>query len=227
MDLGFWLWCGYASQAIGLVYTSVGRSAFITSLNLVFVPTIVALGGRRIPIRLWISAGLALVGTALLCHDQSGGFNRGDLWTLVTAVTYAAYIVRLEKYANRFETMRLTAAQLCSVAVLSVAWAGFDLHGSITPDLARTTETGWICLLYLGIAATAVTTWLQALGQRSVSGPAASLLYTMEPVWATGFAWAVAGEHPGLIGGLGACLILIAAAWSQVRSYGGRSNAAG
>jgi drug/metabolite transporter (DMT)-like permease len=110
-ELGFWLWCGYASQAVGLATTTVGRSAFITSLNVVFVPALAALGGRRVAARVWVAAALALIGTSLLCNDGARP-NAGDAWTMVTAATYAIYIIRLERYTARFRSMPLTAVQL-------------------------------------------------------------------------------------------------------------------
>ena len=76
----------------------------------------------------------------------------------------------------------------------------------------------WVSLgavAYLGVVTTALTTWLQAVGQRTVPGPQASLLYTMEPVWASLFAWLIAGESFGPTGWAGAALILAAAVGSQ------------
>jgi len=220
VELGFWLWCGYASQAVGLAETSVGRSAFITSLNVVFVPALAALGGRRVPPRVWAAAALALLGTGLLCND--GHPNIGDAWTLVTAVTYAVYIIRLERYTSRFPSMPLTAVQLWVVALFSAGWVGADLHTAVVhvggwaglPRLWSLPSVAWAQVFYLGIAATALTTWLQAIGQKTVPGPQASLLYTLEPVWAALFAW----EGFGLAGWAGAGLILaaaIGASWGQ------------
>ncbi len=224
LELGFWLWCGYASQAVGLAGTTVGRSAFITSLNVVCVPVLAALGGGRIQPRVWMAAALAVIGTGLLCND-GGRPNAGDVWTLMTAVTYAVYIVRLERYTCRFPSMPLTAVQLWAVALISAGWVGTDLAVHTSSGRAAgwagahrlwtlPSET-WAEVVYLGVAATALTTWLQAIGQKTVPGPQASLLYTLEPVWAALFAWIGAGESFGRPGWAGAALILAAAIGSQ------------
>lgn len=39
MELAFWLFVGYASQTLGLAHTSASRSAFITALSVVLVPS--------------------------------------------------------------------------------------------------------------------------------------------------------------------------------------------
>jgi len=223
-ELGFWLWCGYASQAVGLAETTVGRSAFITSLNVVFVPTLAVLGGRRVPPRIWAAAAMALVGTSMLCND-GGRPNAGDGWTLITAATYAVYIIRLERYTSRYPSMPLTSVQLWAVVVLSAGWALVELTFRHTPgsgagwvDLPQRWSLPWQMwaqVVYLGIIATALTTWLQAIGQKSVPGPQASLLYTLEPVWASLFAWMGSGEGFGRWGWAGAALILVAAIASQ------------
>lgn len=215
LELGFWLWCGYASQAVGLLYTTPGRSAFITALNVVFVPALAALFGRRIGIKVWLAAAVALGGTALLSYDQ-GSPNAGDAWTLVCAITYAVYILRLEAWTSQFRAMPLTAVQLAVVALMSVAWIGTErlVAGDFTlPALPTWKQT--LAVVYLALVATAVTTWLQTIGQRTVPGPQAALLYTTEPVFAFIFTWMMIGEMFALQGAIGAAAILVAAIWSQ------------
>src|SRR2546423_12059531 len=45
LELGFWLWAGFLTQAIGLQYTAAGRGAFVTSLSVIFVPLLTMLAG--------------------------------------------------------------------------------------------------------------------------------------------------------------------------------------
>jgi drug/metabolite transporter (DMT)-like permease len=213
LELSFWLWAGYATQAIGLVYTTASRSAFVTSLNVIFVPIFIAMTGKRVSWIIWAAAATALGGAALLSYD-GGSPNVGDLWTLGCAVTYAVYIIRLEHFAGRFRSKPLTAVQLWGVAALSGIWAGGEIAAGAgwgewsLPTIAD--------VVYLGTIATALTTWLQAIGQRGIPGTHASLLYTTEPVFASVFAYMVFGERLGDQGMIGAGLILLAAVASQV-----------
>ncbi|BAW01492.1 transporter [Thermus thermophilus] len=200
MELAFWLLLGYASQAIGLQYTSASRSAFITALNVVLVPLLLSLAGRRVG-RAGVAALLAFLGVGLLSYDPNQPpFNVGDLWTLVTAVTYALYIVRLEVHAKAIPSLPLTAVQVVGTALLAGPWALWE--GGLS------WEVPWGAVLYLGVVATALTTWLQTWGQRHVPAPQAAVLYTLEPVWATLFAFLLLGERMGLTGALGAFLVI-------------------
>jgi drug/metabolite transporter (DMT)-like permease len=211
-ELGVWLWLGFATQTIGLRYTTVGRSAFITSLHVIFVPVFAGILGRGSRRMVWIAAAIALLGVGLLSNDGSPP-NLGDLWTLVCAITFALYITRLETFTTVLPTAALTAAHLWVVVLLSAAWVFIP---SPNHPLTPSSPLPWRTILYLGVAATAVTTWLQTLGQKSVSAPHAAVLYTLEPVWAVFFGWLIMNERLGARGWLGAILILGAAVLTQV-----------
>ncbi|MDB5298262.1 MAG: putative permease, superfamily [Phycisphaerales bacterium] len=212
-ELSFWLWAGYATQAVGLQYTTVSRSAFVTSLNVVFVPLLTAVAGRRVGAVVWVAAGLALGGAGLLSYDGSPP-NAGDAWTLACAAAFAAYIVRLERFAVRFPTIPLTAVQLWGVTAMSLPWMAAEATAG-GAGWGRWTVGVAVAIAYMGVVATLATTWLQAVGQRVVPGTHASLLYTTEPVFASAIAIAWFGDHLGATGWAGAGLILVAAAGSQ------------
>jgi drug/metabolite transporter (DMT)-like permease len=211
-ELGLWLWLGFATQTIGLRYTTVNRSAFITSMHVILVPALTALLGRIARPIIWIAAALALLGVALLSHDGSPP-NIGDLWSAACALSFAIYITRLETFTSKLPTAPLTAAHLWIVVILSAAWT---FTPSPSHPLTPSSPIPWPAILYLGIAATAVTTWLQTLGQKWVTAPRAAVLYTLEPVWAAFFGWIILHEKLGLTGWLGAILILTAAVLTQI-----------
>jgi drug/metabolite transporter (DMT)-like permease len=208
IELGIWLWLGFATQTAGLKYTSIGRSAFITSLHIIFVPVFAGILGRGSRLMIWIAAATALIGVGLLSNDGSPP-NRGDWWTLLCAISFAAYITRLETFTAVMSTASLTAVHLWVVALLSGGWVAVE-HPIVT-------SIPWGQILYLGLAATAMTTWLQTLGQKFVAAPHAAVLYTMEPVWAVFFGWWILNERLGLSGWAGAILIIVAAVLTQRR----------
>ena len=205
-ELGVLLWLGFATQTIGLATTTVGRSAFITSLHVIVVPMLGTIGRRKTTASIWIAAVTAVVGVGLLCHDGSPP-NRGDLWTLLCAISWAVYIVRLERWMTILPAGPLTAAQLVVVTSLSAGWL-IESHPAVGP-------IPWIAIGYLGVAATAATTWFQAVGQKSVPAPQAAVLYTLEPVWAALFGGLVLHELLGPRGIIGVTFIVLAAVTSQ------------
>ncbi|GAA5534342.1 DMT family transporter [Deinococcus aluminii] len=208
--LGAWLIAGYGTQTIALQTTGANRAAFFTALSVVLVPVWLTFAQRRpLPLALWLALPLAVAGLALLSWE-GGALVVGDAWALACAVTYAGFIVALERTATRHEALRFTFAQLAAVTLLAWVWAGLAAPAQLWPPSAA-----WGPLLYLGIAATALTTLLQTVGQRSVSAAEASLIYVLEPVTAALFSFLLIGERVGLRGTLGGLLVVGATVLSQ------------
>lgn len=76
-------------------------------------------------------------------------------------------------------------------------------------------------ILYLAVVTTALTNWMQALGQRSIPAERAAVIYAMDPVYAAGFAYLLLGESLGPAGIAGAGIITGTALWSQGQQASG------
>lgn len=206
-ELGLVLFVGYATQTIGLQYTSVHRSAFLTALNVFFVPLFLSYFGHRLSRRIWLASLLAIAGVGLLSYDVVPP-NWGDLWSLGTAIAYAIYIIRLGYYGQTHPALALSAVQLWVSAIFATLWAVFSQPAWFAP--AQLAQLPWGALMYLAIACTTVTTLLQAWGQQRVSASQSAVLFTLEPVWASVFAFVLLGETLGLQGLIGAALVITA-----------------
>ena len=205
IELGMWLGAGYLTQAAGLRDTSVGRAAFISTMFVILVPLGAVLRGRRVALLVWAAAVVAAAGVALLSFD-GGAPNTGDAWCVVSAVIWAFYITRLEHFAPQFPARTLTAVHVCAVVPWTALVAAMD--GALGASLS---SLPWLHVLYLGIAGSAATAWLQVIGQAEVPAPTASIIYTLEPVWASLLAMAVFGDSFGWRGWAGSAMILGAA----------------
>jgi len=84
--LGALLGVGFATQAVGLAYTTPSRSAFIVAMSSVLAPVVAYLFARE-RLGWWtiLALGVAAGGIYFLTDPGAGGLNRGDCWTLVTA----------------------------------------------------------------------------------------------------------------------------------------------
>jgi drug/metabolite transporter (DMT)-like permease len=203
---------GYFFQTIGLQSTSAGRAAFITNLTVVLVPLVGMAGRRAIPRRLWMAAVVAFAGVGMLAWSPSamGRVGHGDWWVLGCAGAYAMFIVRLEGAARKYPALPLTALLLAMVAVLSVGSLPLAGQGVEWRGLP------WGTLIYLGLAATALTALLQTYGQKRVTATEAAVIFCLEPLFAAGFAAYFLKESLGVQGWGGSGLVLGAAVMSQV-----------
>jgi len=229
-ELGFWLYLGFCLQAVGLLYTTAQRSGLLLYLNVKLVPFFaLALFGRAVPLSAWLSALAALIGTGLVAGDGAGGVppNVGDALSVAAASASAMFILRLETFASVTDPKSLNAVCQLGVFVLSLAWAlaqatldaPLEVWQSSTPALATyactnlaahawsTLQTHPVEVVYLGVITTAFTSWLQTIGQQSVSATTASAIYALDPLWGCLFAYLWLGEELGPQGLVG-CFVL-------------------
>ncbi len=209
--LGALLFVTFITQVVGLGTISSTRGAFITGLNVILIPILAGFIGRLVPKNAYWAAVLAFVGIGAMSFE-GGAFSIGDAWVLGCAVSYAAYVLMLERVARQHDPMQLTAVQLMVVALLGLIWSAPELVQHGLPHLET---SGWASVVYLGLVATAGTTFVQALAQRWVAAFEAAVIYALEPVFAAVFSFAFLGETLGWRGLVGGALILGAMVFSQ------------
>ena len=195
---------GFATQAVGLVYTTPARSAFIVALSSVIAPVVALVALRqRQRLSVFLALAVATAGLYFLTAPDTGGLNRGDLWTLVTAIVFGAQIVAVAEVAGRFAAARLVWLQLAGTAVL-LAPVAFLL------ERARVTWSFPLvgALLYTAVFATALAFVWQMHAQRRMSSARAALIFCFEPIFAALASWLWFGETLTSSQWLGGALIL-------------------
>ncbi|MBU6465194.1 MAG: DMT family transporter [Burkholderiales bacterium] len=218
--LGALLFCAFWLQIEGLVRTSSNRNAFVTGLNVLVVPLLAMLTlGRRYGWRLWAACALACAGMALMFHEDAP-WNLGDTLTLCSTFFYAAYILMLEESARRHTGAPLRATRMAAAQATVMCIAAFALllgrHGSEwSTGMQVLTAPAWAALIYLGLLASVIVVTLQAWGQQRVDALRSAIIFGLEPVFAALTAWALIGEHMGLVALTGAALVVLALVWSQ------------
>lgn len=193
-SLGIWL------QGWGTKYTTATNSAFITGLNVVFVHVYVALRQREYNWRLLLSLILALTGLYFLTNPATS-FNVGDLLVLLGAFMWAAQIIIVSMYSKE-DPLMFTFYEVMP-ALLFIA-PSIITRNSIMPSLPAL-----FLLTYLALVCSNAAFALQVYGQRYISPAVTAIIFLLEPVFATLFAYIVLGELLKGIQVLGAILILI------------------
>jgi drug/metabolite transporter (DMT)-like permease len=203
--LGTLLAVGFATQTVGLVFTTPARSAFIVATSSVFAPIVAYVATRERP-RRWVIAALAvaLAGMYLLTDPEAGGLNRGDLWTLVTAVAFGGQIVAVAELSRRYNPLRLVWMETVVTAV------GAALAALVCERVHVRAGPGFVAAVaYAGVLATALALLLQTRAQRQMTAARAALIFCLEPVFAAGVSWLWLGERLSASQWAGGALILV------------------
>lgn len=202
--LGVALSSGFLLQTTGLVHTLAGVSGFLTGAAVVLTPVVAAVVfGERVLGIGWLAVGTAALGMALLAGGLRTQSWDGALLTLGGAACFAVHIAGLSRWATRRNAYGLTALSV-AVATLLCGAAGVAGAGITAPP----TDAGWRAVLYLGLAATCVGFAVQAWAQSALTATTAAVVMTMEPVFAAVIALTLGERGVGLLGWLGALLVL-------------------
>ena len=119
--IGALLFIAIGTQTVGMNYIGGGRSAFISAIYVLLVPLIIWAFKKKFPG--WITlfaACLCVMGMYFLAGDEmSGGFNTGDLLTIICAFSFAVQIIAISHYAGDSDPIVLSFTEFLALSVLS------------------------------------------------------------------------------------------------------------
>ena len=208
------LTCGMAFLQIGIMYTTAAKGGFITALYIVLVPLGGLLMGRRVTRNQWLAVILGTVGLYLLSFPGNGNFQigYGDLITLLGALSYAIHIYVIDYYSQKVDSTLLSWMQIAVSAVLSgiIMLLFENPDWSLLPYAIKP-------LLYVGVMSTAIGFTCQVYGQKYTDPTTASLIMSLESVFALLFGILFLAERLSMREFVGAAIMFTAIILSQVR----------
>ena len=201
-------------QQAGLQWTTAGNAGFITGLYVVFIPLmLLAIWRHRLGWITWMAVGIAALGIFLLSANGKFELAPGDGLELAGAVLWAVHVILVGKAMEKMEVFPFAIGQYLVAGVVSLV-AGIGLESNTLPGILST----WWSIAYVGILSVAVGYTLQALAQKHAPPVDASLIMSLEAVFAALFGFLVLGEVLGPLQKLGAGLIMTAIVISQFGS---------
>lgn len=176
-------------QQVGIQYTTVGKAGFLTALYIVIVPLLGIFLGKMPGIKVWIGVVLALLGTYLLSVKEGFSISMGDLLVILCAVLFSFHILVVDYFSPKTDGVKLSCIQFLVSAVVSMVIA-FLFENPAILDILK----AWLPLLYTGVLSSGVGYTLQILGQRKASPTVASLILSLESVFAALAGWLLKNE---------------------------------
>lgn len=198
-------------QQIGLVYTSAGKAGFITAMYIVLVPVLGVFLKKRPSPAAWLSVAVAVGGLYLLSCMGVSEVNKGDLLLLGCAVAFAVQITLIDRHAGNLDGIQLNCVQSLVCSLLSAVVMVLTEE----PEMDNILQC-WLPLSYAGILSMGVAYTLQIVGQRHLEPTPASLIMSLESVYAAVFGWLILKERMASHELLGCALVFGAVIISQI-----------
>ena len=210
---GIFLAIATCLQQVGLVYTTPGKSGFITAMYIIIVPVLMGLVFRkRQKWNIWLACLMSLVGLYLLSNAGAEPLNIGDIFTTICAVAFAIHIIFVDKYSDTTDGLVLSEYQLLSAGVIGIFIT--LISGEVV------TVSGIVgalpYALYIAIFSCCVAYTCQVLGQKDTPPAMACVLMSLESVFAYIFDLIINGASFSIREGLGAFAIFVAILIAQL-----------
>jgi len=179
LAIGTALTVGINLQQVGLMFTSVTNSGFITGLYVIIVPLLGLLIGHRAGMGTWLGAALAVIGMAMLSIGPDFHVASGDWLQLTGAFVWGGHVLLVGLFASRYDPIRLAFLQFATCAVVSMILALVfeEIH------LDAIVQAG-PALVYGGLFGVATGFTLQVIAQKHAIASHAAIILSLEAVFA-------------------------------------------
>jgi drug/metabolite transporter (DMT)-like permease len=205
---------GFILQTLGLRDTSPSNSAFITSLCIPLVPILGFLIYRhKASYRTVLGIVMAALGMMLLLADKSDfSLKSGNFLTLLCAFLFAFHILFLGVFVQKTDYKLLIFVKMVCGAILCSIMAAVLETPYVIWDASFT-----FYILVLGVLATAAAFWIQGWAQQYSNPTHTALIFSLEPVFATIFAFWILNQGWTVKEWAGGILILAGILISEIR----------
>lgn len=192
---------------------SSGRSGFLTATYVVIVAVFARLFGKKIHKIIYLSVVMCIIGLFLLCvTDGFSSIYLGDVFGIICAFCFALHIMVVDKFSH-CDSVKLSCVQFFVTGVLSlVAMFIFE-----KPDIIQIREA-WFSILYAGILSSGVAYTLQMAGQKYAEPAVASVVMSLESVFAAIGGCIVLNEVLSIREIAGCIIVFLAVVLAQIPS---------
>ncbi len=177
--MGIALSLGINLQQVGLLFTSVTNSGFITGLYVIIVPLLGLALGHKTGLGTWLGASLAVLGMFLLSVGENFHIASGDWLQLAGAFVWGIHVLLVGFFASRYDPIRLAAIQfaVCTLVSLLLALVFEDIQ------LDSIVAAG-PAIIYGGLISVGIGYTLQVIAQKHAIASHAAIIFSLEAVFA-------------------------------------------
>ena len=170
-------------QQFGMYFDAdAGKAGFITALYIMIVPILGMFLGKRVRPLVWFCVLLGACGFYLLTIAGKGvglTIEKGDLFILLCAVLFSCHILAIDHFSPKCDGVKLSCLQFFVAGGLSfIMMLVFE-----SPSLNQILDC-WFPIIYAGVFSCGIAYTLQVVAQKNAEPTAASLILSLESVFA-------------------------------------------
>lgn len=192
-------------QTYGLKYTTAGKAGFVTAMYMVIVPIYSLFFGKKIRPVIALSVVVAVVGMYFLCIKDGFKLEIGDVYVLICAFVFAFHIMAVDYFSPRVDGVKLSFLQFLVCGIINCVLM-FAIENPNLSEILKCT----VPILYAGIMSCGVAYTLQIIGQKYAEPTVASIVMSLESVFAALAGWMIIGQAMSLREIFG-CLLMFTA----------------
>ena len=208
---GICLTIGSMAQQIGLQYTTAGKGGFITALYILIVPLLGLAFGRKAGKKVWCGVILAVVGMYFLCVKDGFSISKGDWIILAGSFAFAGHILVIDYFSPKVDGVCLSCLQFFICGMI----CAIPMLVSEQPTV-NAVLVSWRPIVYAGVLSSGVGYTLQIIAQKNTDPTVASLLMSLESVFAVLAGWVILGERLSVREFVGCVLVFSAVILAQL-----------
>ena len=159
-------------QQTGIQYTTVGKAGFLTALYTIAVPVLGILVGKKTRPLVWVCVVISVIGFYFLSLEGSFSLGLGDGLVLIGSLV-------IDYFSPKTDGVRLSCIQFFTAGIISFVPMMIFEQPSFTAILQAAAP-----ILYAGVLSSGAGYTLQIVGQKGADPAIASLILSLESVFA-------------------------------------------
>ena len=169
---------------------SSGKAGFITAMYILIVPLLGLFLKKKVGLKAWISVFLGVLGMYLLCITKEVlTISKADFCLIMCAFCFSLHIIVIDHFSPKVDCIKMSCIQFATCALISGIFMIFIETPSMSAILAS-----WFPVLYTGAMSSGVAYTLQIVAQKDTNPVVASLLMSLESVFALLCGWVILNE---------------------------------
>ncbi len=178
-------------QQFGMTADNSGKAGFITAMYILLVPILGLFFKKRVTPIIWCCVGMGVIGLYLLCMTDGLKLATSDIFLMICAVAFSGHILIVDHFSPKVDGVKLSCIQFFVTFVFATVLALIFEDTSMSTILAA-----WFPIAYAGILSSGIAYTLQIVGQKHTDPTVASLLMSLESVFAVLTSMVVLTQFP-------------------------------